>query len=217
MADKKSFLFYLDWHQQLEKLPAEQVGKLVLALCDFAENGNITEFNDGAMDMCFSFMTAQLQRDNEKYIETCRKRSEAGKKGARQKKANANKGKQTKQKKANANTCVQKVTNQADTDTDTDTETDTDLFIDVPPEIKPALSEYQDWRRSEGKEYKSRNGVRRAVNRLQEIAPDDYEEQTAVIYQALDGRYTEFVPLVGKSRKKTGRLSPADEFAEGGC
>lgn len=221
MAERKSFLFYLDWHQQLEKLPAEQVGKLVLALCDFAKTEHVTEFNDGAMDMCLSFMTAQLQRDNEKYVETCKKRSEAGKKGAEQKQANANKRKQVKQKQASATNCKQKQANQADTDTDTDTVTVTDFFIDVPTEIKKALTEYQDWRLSQGKGYASKNAVKRALRKLQELAPDNYQEQTEIIYQALDGGYTQFVPLLDKCKgngmKQTSRLDPADEFARGGC
>ena len=212
MKDKKSFVFYLDWQQQLEKLPPEAVGKMVLALCEYVRSGVYPSFDDGALDMCFSFMSAQVDRDTEKYEEICRKRSAVGKKGAEQKKANATKRNKSKQM----------IANQADTVTDTVTDNDTvtDYFVGVPPEIKTALLEYQDWRISAGKGYRNRNAVKRAVNRLQDLAPDDYQTQNMIIYQALDGQYTQFVSLVDDGRRNKAqkdRLSPADEFAKGGC
>lgn len=212
-AKKASFLFYLDWQKQLEKLPLNSIGKIVLALCEYANSGKYPDFKDGALDMCFSFMADQLDRDNEKYREICRKRSEAGKEGAKQKQANANKSSKS----------MQKDTNQADKDTDTDNDTDNDnvFFEDVPAEIKTALLEYQEWRTSEGKGYRSRNAVKRAINKLQELAPNDYQTQNKIIYQALDGNYLQFVALLDFDKKnnqqKNSRLSVADEFARKGC
>lgn len=103
MAGKNSFVMYGDYKQHLDLLTYEQKGKLLDALMVYANSGDIPQ-EDGMVMMAFSFIKAQIDRDNEKFRETCKKRSQAGKKGAEEKKA----------KQANADFAEQAEANQAE-------------------------------------------------------------------------------------------------------
>ena len=76
MADKKSFLIYLDNQKQVNMLTDEQAGKLFKALFAFAKDGIETDFDDGVIAMIFSFMSDSIKRDTEKYESICQKRAE---------------------------------------------------------------------------------------------------------------------------------------------
>ena len=117
---KKGFLLYYDYRKHLALLNDEERGKLLMALLDYGEHGTQPEL-EGAALMAFSFIQAQMDRDAEKYAETVKKRSEAGKMGGRPskaQKANAFSEKQSEPKKG---------------DTVTDTETVTDIDHPLPP------------------------------------------------------------------------------------
>ena len=76
MAEKKSFMIYLDNEKQVNMLTDEQAGKLFKALFEFAKDGTETDFNDGMIAMAFSFMADSIKRDTEKYESICQKRAE---------------------------------------------------------------------------------------------------------------------------------------------
>lgn len=98
MADKNSFIVRLELMEQLEMLSTDQIGALFMAMCRYVRDGDQPAFSDPMLKMLFSIVRAQLDRDAEKYEETCKARSEAGKRGGRPKKAN---GFSEKAKKAN--------------------------------------------------------------------------------------------------------------------
>ena len=109
MAVKKSFVLYHDNREQIELLSDEQAGRLLKALMQYSECGIVPDFSDPMLKMVFSFLASQIRRDTEKYEETCRKRSENGKKGgASTKNKNAAKTSKSRQKQAK----------QADNDSD---------------------------------------------------------------------------------------------------
>lgn len=120
---QNSFVLYYDYSKHISLLSDQEAGQLFKALFRFAEDGTTPDFS-GALMMCFSFISSQMQRDKEKYIDICVKRAKAGKKGGKQKQANL----------ANANHAKQKQANLADNDTenenDNDTENDTDTEND---------------------------------------------------------------------------------------
>ena len=78
----ESFVFYTHYAKKMKKLPPEQAASLLYAICDYVENGTEPELDDTAADMCFSFIRTQLDKDIAKYETTCKKRSEAGRRGA---------------------------------------------------------------------------------------------------------------------------------------
>lgn len=120
---KKGFLLYYDYRKHLALLSDEDRGKLLMALLNYGERGDMPEDLDGMAFMAFSFITGQMDRDAQKYADTCRKRSEAGKQGGRPKKET---GKQDKAKKANGYSEKQTEAKKGDTEKETDTETVTE-------------------------------------------------------------------------------------------
>lgn len=112
---RNSFVLYFDYSKHISLLSDQEAGKLFKALFQFGEHGTIPDFS-GSLLMCFSFISSQMQRDKEKYIDICEKRAKAGRKGGKQKQANL----------ANVNSVKQKQANLADNDTDNDNVNDTD-------------------------------------------------------------------------------------------
>lgn len=66
MAENKSIMLYLDTLKQWEMLTDEQAGVLIKALLLYASSGEQLCTDDGMVSMAFSFITAQIDRDNEK-------------------------------------------------------------------------------------------------------------------------------------------------------
>lgn len=104
---KDSFVLYTEYEEHLSLLTMEQRGVLITAIFCFQSNKALPKM-DSSTYMAFSFIKKQLERDNAKYEEVCRKRQEAGKLGGRPKakgldekakKANGFSEKQTKAKK----------------------------------------------------------------------------------------------------------------------
>lgn len=95
-----SFVLYTSYTQQISLLSDQEAGQLLKALLAFVEKGEVPKL-DGALKMCFSFISEQIRRDKEKYEETCKKRAEAGRKGGKQKQANLANATFAKQKQAN--------------------------------------------------------------------------------------------------------------------
>ena len=156
---KNSFIFYEEYEQPLSMLDDAERGQLLMALIRYSKDGTIPDISPAA-NMAFAFIKAQMDRDTDKYNDTVRKRSEAGKQGGKASKnavergnqktlqetssnpeeANASFDKQNKQmqtKKANAffdKQNKQMQTKQAvnvDVDDDVDVNEDVDVDVDV--------------------------------------------------------------------------------------
>lgn len=117
---QKSFVLYTDYAKHVDLLSEEEAGRLLKALFKFVEDGTEPEFT-GALNMCFSFISTQIERDKEKYNDVCQKRAEAGRKGGKQKQANLANAKNDKQKQANL------ADNENDTENVIDTENVTEI------------------------------------------------------------------------------------------
>jgi len=212
---RNGFVFYNSYWSVASDLDDAQFKEFVSAMCRYYFDGEETTFTDPLIEKLFL-----LVKPN---IDTNIKKQEAGAKGGRPPKNSTN-GFETEKPMVLSdgfNDDKPLVSTDKDKDKDVDVDTDIDILSAVPAEIKTALTEYQDWRLSKGKGYASKNAVQRAVNRLQTLAPDNYQEQIEIIYQALDGGYYRFVPLVdnavANSKRQSDRYSHADEFARGGC
>lgn len=122
MARKNSFILYTDNAKQINLLNDAQAGLLFKALLAYAQTGEEGSFQDGMVNMLYSILTAQMERDAAKYQEICEKRKEAARKGG------APKGNQNAAKTTKTTNCYQMQAKQPDTDTDTvsDTVTDTE-------------------------------------------------------------------------------------------
>lgn len=102
---KNSFVLYTDYKEILSELSQEQKGNLLDAIFDYALGESVNL--DPATKMAFKFISAQMDRDNERWEKTRKARQEAGSKGGLAKASNA------KQKLANASKAKQTLANQA--------------------------------------------------------------------------------------------------------
>lgn len=82
-AEKKSLLLYYDYQQHFNFLTDEQTGKIIKAMLDYEINGVFPEFDEPIMQMTFSFIRSNLDRDKEKWVKMCKTNKENGGKGGR--------------------------------------------------------------------------------------------------------------------------------------
>ena len=79
--DKKSFVAYLSWFDALEEYSDAEIGQLMRALARYAKTGEEPEFSDRGMRGNWKFMCSDVKRASDKWDETRKKRSSAGKRG----------------------------------------------------------------------------------------------------------------------------------------
>ena len=131
MAEKKSFMIYLDNEKQVNMLTDEQAGKLFKALFEFAKDGTETDFDDGMIAMAFSFMTDSITRDTAKYNAKCEKNKaialerEANRRAERERQAQ-----KLEHERARAYTNITDIDKDKDKDIDKDIDKDKDKDID---------------------------------------------------------------------------------------
>ena len=128
MADKKSFVLYCDYKKHFALLPAEDQGRLLMAIFDYVETGAEPALEALPM-MAFSFIRAQLERDMQKYKDTCERRAEAGRRSGEARRAKAEQNEQSGTKRTSVNFVQQNEqsgTKRTDTDNGTDNVTDND-------------------------------------------------------------------------------------------
>lgn len=92
---KDSFILYTEQKEVIDKLSDEQAGKLIKAIYEYVETGQMPKL-DALLEIVIIPFKQNIDRNANKYEETKKKRSEAGKIGAEVKK-------QMKAKQANAN------------------------------------------------------------------------------------------------------------------
>ena len=76
MVKRKSMMFYYDWREILVDSfdgNYNTIGRIVMALLDYAESGKMPDnLNDNEM-IAFNFMYGQVDRDSKKYMERVEK------------------------------------------------------------------------------------------------------------------------------------------------
>lgn len=178
-SDNKSFIIYKDWEEYVDALGSdEEAGKLFKALFAFAKRAEEAEFV-GALKMAFIVMRNSIERDGEKWENTCLVRSEAGKKGGRPSKSNDFSENQAKSKKAKG--FFEKQTKAKKADKDTETETDIEKDKNTPPTPSKGAGEGFDefW-----KVYPKKVAKAQALKAWSKLKPDADLQQ--VILNALE-------------------------------
>ena len=131
MAEKKSFMIYLDNEKQVNMLTDEQAGKLFKALFEFAKDGTETDFKDGMTAMIFSFMADSITRDTAKYNAKCEKNKAI----ALEREANR-RAERERQAQKLEHERVRTYTNSTDIDNDKDKDIDKDIDNDNDKDIE---------------------------------------------------------------------------------
>jgi len=76
---RDSFIFYASDYQSIKDMTDAQLGTFFRAICEFALYGS-TKMEDKELKFAFNLLTDKIKRDQAKYDEVSKKRSEAGKK-----------------------------------------------------------------------------------------------------------------------------------------
>ena len=113
-TDKNSFLLYTDLIHTVNKLTDAQAGKLFRHILEYVNDLN-PENKDLITDLCFEPIKQSLKRDLKRYEKTCKKRSEAGKKGMEKRWGTDNKDNKD-------NKCYKPITNITDSDSDSESD-----------------------------------------------------------------------------------------------
>lgn len=150
MKEKNSFVVYHEWAEWLEDFSFEEKGFLLNCLFDYSINGKtvnllgdtiIHKDNRKLANRLLKIMTSTIKKDTQKYLETCRKNSENGKKSAEaRKKTVAN---DHQQPLTTVSDHQQPLTSLTDNDNDNDNDIEYDYDYDsenesVREETKPS-------------------------------------------------------------------------------
>lgn len=113
MAQPKAFYSYMENEEKLNMLSDEQAGRLYKSLYAYSRTGDKPDLSDDPLlAYAFADFCMDIDRDRERYDETCKRRAEAGKKSAEIRRTNAQKG----TKGANVDFVEQKATKGTNVD-----------------------------------------------------------------------------------------------------
>lgn len=133
MSEKSSFILYFGYRKHLSLLSNEEIGKLLMALFDYAENGQVPDLT-GATAMAFSFIKDQMDRDVSKYEAVCERNRQNGAKGGRPPKT---KESENNPKKPKITERFSEKPKKPDNDYEYDNDYDNDNDNDVSPLLSP--------------------------------------------------------------------------------
>ena len=91
---KNSFVLPTRLNDVVAKLSDKQAGVLFKGILNYATNGTVANFEDGAVIIAFTFVKQDMDYTAKKYVDTCNRRAENGRLGGLAKVANASKSKQ---------------------------------------------------------------------------------------------------------------------------
>lgn len=77
--NRDSFVFYASDYQSIKDMTNAQLGTFFRAICEFALYGS-TKMEDKELKYAFNLLTDKIKRDQAKYDEVSKKRSEIAKK-----------------------------------------------------------------------------------------------------------------------------------------
>ena len=135
--NKKSFVAYCDWENQLDLLSDDEAGKLFRHLLAYVNDKN-PQFSqeDRILKMAFEPIRLQLKRDLDKYEEVKQKRSQAGRSGGLKSGESRSKSNQNEAKETNASFDSKNEANEAVNDNVTVNVNDTVNVILLEKETK---------------------------------------------------------------------------------
>lgn len=78
---KNRFVMYTEYIDQIGMLTDEEAGQLLKAVLEYAKDGEVPNIENRMVGLTFSFIMAQMDRDNEKYEAAIERKKEAGRQG----------------------------------------------------------------------------------------------------------------------------------------
>lgn len=123
MTSKTAFLMYESWGAAIDKMSDEQAGQLIKAIYALQKNPD-AEPQDPSVAFVFAIIKDKMSEDSNAYEETCRQRSEAGRKGSEARWGKMANDSTCHNEMANDSKSKQSIAKMADTDTESDTDTE---------------------------------------------------------------------------------------------
>jgi hypothetical protein len=217
---KASFILYCDLWDTLKYLNKSQLGELTTIIFEYMIDGK-TITPEHPLFFIFNPIKNTLDRDKEKYLDTCQKRKEAGKKGG------LSKGKHNKAKKANAKFAKQTLANKADSDSDSVTDSDNvnDIIkkenkvyksvqeiIDSPPffhKSEKVNAAFKDFliNRITNKDYPTALGINSLMSKMKKIYSTEQEALDGIA-QSIEGNYKGLFELNKNNASKQPQTAP---------
>ena len=77
-VEKKSFVLYNDQSKIIQKLSDKQAGVLIKKIYSYVNNGIYEMDEDAIVDIVYTVLTEQINRDIEKYCDKIEKASNSG-------------------------------------------------------------------------------------------------------------------------------------------
>ena len=78
MQDKKSFILYGSYYEQIMMLSLEERGQLITAIYEYDRSGEVSVELSGRAAMAFSFVRSAMDRDKAEYEKRCIKNQGKG-------------------------------------------------------------------------------------------------------------------------------------------
>ena len=133
--DKKSFVIYQNWAEVIKRLPTEDAGELIKAICDYKTGTEYTIENPYINAYFEGQIKPQLGVDDEKYQKKCERIAELNRKRKEQYR-NDNNTKSSRNRHEVVGDNDTDTVNDNDTDNDTDTVNDnvspTEIYKSIP-------------------------------------------------------------------------------------
>ena len=212
--NRKSFIVYTDYTELINDLDNEETGELFRAILLYASGEAVPQFSGKHLALVFKLIKNQMDRDNEKYIEICRKRREASRKAveARRNKADHTQpnGYQTLSNSPD-NENVNENENENATGNETGTVNETELLNDniihTPPKSPSRGTARADYGQDKNfldfwEVYPKKRSIQEAYRQWKRISPDDALSQEFISavrcqlkdpqWQTDNGRYIPF-------------------------
>ena len=144
MAQPKAFYSYMENEEKLNMLSDEQAGRLYKALYAYSRTGEKPDLSDDPLlAYAFADFVIDIDRDRERFSNTCERRAEAGRKSGEARRTNADSAEQKGTKRTNVNFVEQKGTNTNKTN-ETESEAEAECTnVHKEKSIKEKFGEFQ--------------------------------------------------------------------------
>ena len=77
---KPGVMLYFELYPLLKQMTAEDAYILIMAIFEYAQNGNLPRFSHQALDYVWEFVRLNIDRDNERYLRVVEQRRKAAEK-----------------------------------------------------------------------------------------------------------------------------------------
>lgn len=189
----KGIFLYFDTREMLEALSDAERGKLLLALLNYGEFGEMPDFSD-VLKVAFASIKPQIDKSIAAYKAKCERNRENAKSGKRPQ-ANGSDGSQIKENKIKAK--ENKIIKG-------------DNPPLIPPDLADAFSDFAQMRKKI-KAPLTDNAAHLILLELEKLAPGDYETQKAILNQSTMRSWRGVFALKDEGGAKHGQTVRVDE------